>query len=166
MEIIIEKMKETDWLEVASIYLEGINSGNATFQTEVASWNEWDKNHCKNCRIVMKSDTKVIGWASISKISQREVYSGVGEVSIYFASKYRGKGLGKELLEALISRSEQYGYWTLQSGIFPENKASLALHKKCGFRELGVRKNLGRSVSGEWRSVVFLERRSEKVGVD
>ncbi len=166
MQIKIDKMQEVDWPEVASIYQEGIKTGKATFQNEIPTWEEWDKSHCKDCRLVVKDDNNIIAWASISKISQREVYSGVGEISIYISSEYRSKGLGKILLNYLISLSEENNYWTLQAGIFPENIPSLALHKKCGFREVGVRNNIGKSVDGKWRSVVFLERRSEKVGID
>ena len=161
----IREMSSVDWEQVRDIYIEGIQTGNATFQTEAPSWEAWDLAHVKTCRLVAISGDHVIGWAALSPVSSRCVYAGVAEVSIYLARDYRGEGIGVMLLEELIPYSEQNGFWTLQSGIFPENKASLAIHKKCGFREIGFRKKVGK-MNGIWRDTILLERRSEAVGVD
>ncbi len=160
----IEKMMSDDWNDVARIYLEGISTGNATFQTAAPTWDEWNNGHCCECRLVIKIENKVIGWASLSKVSSREVYSGVAEVSVYLDSDYKGNGFGSKLLNALVDLSEKNGYWTLQAGIFPENVSSIAIHKKCGFRQVGIRENLGKMTTGEWRNVAFLERRSKTIG--
>lgn len=165
MKFTIENMTENDWNDVVRIYLDGIDTGNATFQTNTPIWGEWDNSHCKNCRIVMKFENKTIGWASLSRISSRDVYSGVAEVSIYLDSDYKGNGFGTKLLNSLIELSEQYGYWTLQAVIFPENISSLVIHKKSGFRKIGIREKIGKMGTGEWRSVVFLERRSKIIGL-
>jgi L-amino acid N-acyltransferase YncA len=162
--ITIRKMESGDWLSVRDIYLEGIATGNATFETEAPEWAEWDSKHLNDARLVAKADGMVVGWAALSPVSSRRVYSGVAELSIYIASAIRGKGVGKALLAALITESEAKGYWTLQTGIFPENKASLALHQKLGFRILGTRERIGR-MDGRWRDVLMLERRSAVAGL-
>ena len=162
----IRGMIEADWGQVRDIYIEGIESGNATFETKAPDWEMWDTAHVKTCRLVVECETKVVGWVALSPASSRSVYAGVAEVSIYLAQDYCGQGIGVRLLEELIRCSEERGFWTLQSGIFPENAASLALHKKCGFREVGIKKKLGKMNNGTWRDVVEVERRSKVVGID
>ena len=130
-------MSATDWRFVAEIYKQGIDTGMATFQQIVPSWEEWDHSHVVSCRIVAEVDNVIAGWAALSSVSARAVYSGVAEVSVYVGNKYRGQHIGTALLEAIIHESESHGFWTLQSGILPENTASIALHKKSGFREIG-----------------------------
>jgi len=163
------------WPAVHQIYGEGIVTGTATFETELPDWHKWDSSHRKDCRLVAvetggeellvsPAKIKVLGWAALGDVSARRVYRGVAEVSIYVAAAARGKGIGKALLEALIQESELNGIWTLQAGIFPENKASVGLHKSCGFREVGVRRKLGK-LGEAWRDVLLLERRSSKVGL-
>jgi phosphinothricin acetyltransferase len=151
-----------DWPAVRAIYEEGIRSGDATFETETPSWERWDAAHSQ-LRIVAERDGAVVGWAALSPVSDRCCYEGVGEVSVYVAEAARGAGLGRSLLEELVERSEQAGYWTLSAGVFPENDASVRLHKACGFREVGIRERLG-ELGGVWRDVVLLERRSAVVG--
>ncbi len=146
-------MAATDASAVLAIYAEGITSGHATFQTEVAS-----------PRLVARDgDGVVLGWCALSSVSRREVYRGVVEESVYVAEAARGRGIGRALLESMVRESEAAGLWTLQTGIFPENTASLALHESCGFRVLGVRERIG-CHHGRWRDVVFLERRSKVAG--
>ncbi|MBM7622525.1 GNAT family N-acetyltransferase [Sporohalobacter salinus] len=166
MKYIIDNMNFEDWEQVKEIYLEGIKTGNATFETEVPSWQEWNKAHASKCRLVARKRNKVLGWAALSPVSNRCVYSGIGEVSIYVKSEYREEGIGTNLLKRLIETSEKNGFWTLQASIFPENKSSLSLHKKFGFREVGIRKKIGRMKKGNWRDVILLERRSNKIGID
>ncbi len=160
----IQKMENDDWSSVKSIFNEGIATGNATFITECPSWEEWDRNHLKNCRLVVKSNNKVIGWAALSPFSGVCAYTGVAEVSIYLTSSARGKGIGKSLLKSVIKESEKNGIWTLQAKIFPENIASISLHKACGFKEVGIRERIGQ-LNGKWRDVVLMERRSSIVGI-
>ncbi len=164
MEIAIRPMLPSDWPEVRRIYLEGISTGNATFETEAPSWEKWDAGHLADCRHVVQDGAKVLGWAALTPISSRQVYRGVTEVSVYVAQSARGKGVGKALLRALIESSEQCGIWTLQAGIFPENVASIALHKSLGFREVGRRERVGK-MGNHWRDVILLERRSAVAGV-
>ena len=162
MEIV--QIKESHYKQIAAIYLQGIATENATFQTEAASWQDWDTSHLKNSRLAAMIDNKVAGWAALSPVSSRCVYAGVGEVSIYIADKYRGKGIGKTLLTALIKDSEENGLWTLQSGILAENIGSIKLHEACGFRQIGYREKIGK-LKGIWRDNVIMERRSKIVGV-
>ncbi len=164
MEFTIAKMKDGDRPAMRTIYREGIATGNATFETDVPEWAAWDKNHLPDCRIVARLKEQVVGWAALSPVSSRCIYAGVAEVSVYVAESARGLGAGKILLRALIEESERAGIWTLQAGIFPENVASIALHKNCGFRELGYRERIGQ-LDGVWRDVVLLERRSMVVGI-
>ena len=163
--IAIEPMTAAHWDGVRRVYLEGIATGNATFETEAPVWEAWDRAHRADGRIVALSESgEVLGFAALSKVSDRCVYGGVAEVSVYVAATARGAGLGRRLLERLIRHSEDAGIWTLQAGIFPENAASISLHEKSGFRVVGVRRRLGR-LAGRWRDVALLERRSERVGV-
>jgi L-amino acid N-acyltransferase YncA len=178
MDYPIIPMQPGNWPAVREIYREGIATGEATFEVELPDWEKWDSNHRKNCRLValepMADDSadllippgklRVLGWAALSPVSARRVYSGVAEVSVYVAAAARGCGVGKSLLKALIDESELNGIWTLQAGIFPENAASVALHKSCGFREVGARRRIGK-LGESWRDVLLLERRSSKVGV-
>lgn len=159
----IVKMHSDDWEAVRAIYLEGIATGHATFQKEAPSWEEWDLGHNRECRIVARLDGEVVGWAALSPVSGRSVYAGVGEVSVYVSQKHNGKGIGSLLLKSLIELSEQNGFWTLQSSIFPENEGSIKLHKNHGFREMGRRERIGK-MDGVWRDTIILERRSRIVG--
>jgi len=165
MEITFKTMTANDWKSVAEIYKQGIETGNATFQQEIPTWNDWDNGHIKSCRIVACMENEIVGWAALSSVSARKVYAGIAEVSIYVANKYRGYGIGYKLLEKTITESESENFWTLQVGIFPENHASLHIHKKLNFREIGYRERIGK-MNGIWRNTVLLERRSEIVGLD
>jgi phosphinothricin acetyltransferase len=161
-ETVVRELRPEDWPEVATIFEEGIRTGNATFETEVPSWEAWDAAH-PELRLVAEIDRELAGWAAASPVSDRCCYRGVAEVSVYVTARFRGHGVGRALLEELALRSEAAGIWTLQAGIFPENKASLRLHLGCGFRVVGVRERLG-ELDGVWRDVLFLERRSRVVG--
>jgi phosphinothricin acetyltransferase len=160
MDIIIGKMSPDSWSEVAGIYLAGILTGNATFETKVPDWDSWDKSHRKDCRLVAMIGDKIVGWSALSNVSERCVYSGVSEVSIYVDLDYHGQGIGNLLMEALIKESESAGIWTLQAGIFPENIGSIRLHQKHGFRIVGTREKIGK-MHDAWRDVVLMERRSK-----
>ncbi|QQK76184.1 N-acetyltransferase family protein [Salicibibacter cibarius] len=160
--IVIDKMHPEDWDKVKDIYLEGIATGNATFQKEAPSWEEWDNNHLATCRMVARLKDEILGWVALTPVSNRYVYAGVAEVSVYVSQRSKGKGIGDLLLKTLIEQSEQNGFWTLQSGIFPENVASLKLHKNNGFREIGRRERIG-EMDGVWRDIFLLERRSNEV---
>lgn len=159
----IESLTTEHWNQVRSIYLEGIATGDATFQQTAPDWKEWDETHLSACRMVARDKQKVLGWAALSPVSRRPVYAGVAEVSIYVAESARGNGIGAKLMSSLITSSEAAGIWTLQAGIFPENAASIRLHKTAGFREVGLRAQLG-CLHGRWRDVLLLERRSTVVG--
>lgn len=161
--LLIETMTPDDWPAVSAIYREGIASGNATFETVVPEWAAWDAKHRPDCRLVARRGGQVLGWAALSPVSARPVYAGVAEESIYIAGSAQGQGIGKILLAKLVIESEQAGIWTLQTSIFPENTASLALHTACGFREVGRREKIGQ-MNGVWRDTVFMERRSQIVG--
>lgn len=158
-------MRTEDWGTVREIYLEGIASGHATFESEAPSWDHWNAAHHPFARLVRLSDKHIVGWAALSPVSQRLVYRGVAEVSVYVSARHRSQGHGRALLEALIRESETNGIWTLQASIFPENLGSLALHRKCGFREVGERVRIAK-LSHVWRNTVLLERRSGVVGID
>ena len=159
----IEKMTDVDWDAVRAIYLEGIATRNATFETESPSWDTWNNNHRPDCRLVARSNEKVLGWAVLSPVSRKPVYSGVAEVSVYVAADAREMGVGKALLGSLINASEKAGIWSLQAGLFKENSASITLHKGVGFREIGFQERKG-SMDGIWRCVLLMERRSQVVG--
>lgn len=157
-------MTPEDWPAVREIYGEGIATGDATFETELPDWNKWSASHRQDCRLVARSKSYILGWAALSLVSIRRVYVGVAEVSVYVAASARGKGIGKAFLQGLIEESAHHGIWTLQAGIFPENIASVALHKSCGFRKVGVRRCIGK-LGDRWRDTVLLERRSQIVGI-
>jgi L-amino acid N-acyltransferase YncA len=148
-----------DWPVVRAIYVEGIATGNATFETEAPPWEVWDSKHLAEPRLVAREDGDVLGWAALSRVSARECYRGVCEVSVYVASRARGRGVGRMLLEALVQSSERAGIWTLQASIFPENEASVRLHQRCGFRIVGRRERIA-SLNGMWRDTLLLERRA------
>lgn len=161
----IEPMQPADWPDVRRIYLEGIATGVATFETDAPDWTAWDRDHRPDCRLVARtSEGRVVGWTAVSQVSGRCVYEGVVEESIYVAAEARGQGVGRALLEALIAATEAAGIWTVQAGIQAENTASLALHESVGFRRVGVRERIGRDGGGAWRDVVLVERRSDRVG--
>ena len=157
-ETIVRDLQPEDWPRVAAIFEQGMATGNATFETEVPSWKAWDAAHTE-IRLAATWDDELAGWAALSPYSERRCYRGVAEVSIYVAERFRGQGVGRALLEQLVVRSEAAGFWTLQAGIFPENKPSLRLHLDFGFRLVGVREGLG-EVGGVWRDVLLLERRA------
>lgn len=158
----ISLMASEDWPSVRSIYLEGIATGNATFETSAPEWEAWDKGHLPHSRLVTRLHGEIAGWAALAPVSGRCVYGGVAEVSVYVAERMRGQKIGQNLLAALVEESEKHGIWTLQAGIFPENTASVEIHKRCGFRIVGVREKLGK-MNGLWRDVLLLERRSRVV---
>ena len=161
--IAISGMRASDWDEVRHIYGEGIATGNATMETAPPPWEAWDQAHRPDCRLVARDGDRMLGWAALSRVSERCAYGGVAEVSVYVSQEARGRGVGRRLLEELVRASEEAGIWTLQAGIFPENAASLSIHQHCGFRVVGVREKLGK-LGSAWRDVALLERRSERVG--
>ena len=162
--IVITPMQSRDWEAVRGIYLEGIQTGNATFEQSAPDWNQWDAAHLSACRFVASSTREVIGWAALSPVSSRCVYGGVAEISVHVAERARGQKVGTALLQAVVEASEQNGIWTLQAGIFPENVPSVSLHKASGFRIVGTRERLG-SMHNIWRDVVLMEIRSKRVDV-
>ncbi len=160
-------MQSVDYPSVSRIFTQGIESGNATYDTSAAVWEDWDAKHLLHSRWVVKSvdEGSVLGWAALSPVSSRVVFSGVAELSIYVDTDCLGKGLGNVLMEAVITSSEENGVWMLQSGIFPENQASISMHEKFGFRLVGRRERIGKMANGIWRDIVLLERRSLIVGL-
>jgi L-amino acid N-acyltransferase YncA len=158
----LRPLDSTDWPVVADIYWDGMRDGLATFETEVPSWEAWDAAHLPGHRLVADLLGEVVGWAALSPASRRRCYAGVVENSVYVARIARGLGIGRRLLEGLIAGAEAGGVWMIQTSIFPENKASLALHERCGFRVVGVRERIAKR-DGVWRDTVFLERRSEVI---
>ena len=160
MNSVIDQMRASDWEQVRAIYLEGIRTGHATFETEAPTWERWDEAHLPVARVVMRDGERVLGWAALSPVSKRQVYRGVAELTVYVAESARGQGIGRTLLEALIIESERNGIWTLQASIFPENTASVELHRRCGFREVGRRERIA-MLNGVWRDTLLFERRSE-----
>lgn len=163
--LFVDKMGPGDWERVKAIYLEGIATGQATFEVEAPSYPAWDASHLPFARLVAREAGAVSGWAALSPVSQRQAYAGVAEVSVYVARDRRGFGVGRALLEALIVESEGSGIWTLQASVFSENSATIGLHRRCGFREVGRRERIGK-LNGAWRDTILLERRSALVGVD
>lgn len=164
-DIVIEEMTEDSWINVARIYESGIATKNATFEKQAPDWDSWNNAHRKDCRLVAKINKRIVGWAALSNVSSRCVYSGVAEVSVYIDYEYRGKGIGDKLMDSLIKESETQGIWTLQAGIFPENTGSLRLHHKHGFRTIGIKERIGK-MDDKWRDVALLERRSKIIGID
>ena len=158
-------MLSSDWERVRAIYLEGIATGQATFETEAPTWETWDAGHLAGARLVARKGETIAGWAALSRVSQRRAYAGVAEVSVYVGEDQRGSGIGGALLEALIVESETNGIWTLQAVVFPKNLATIALHKRCGFREVGRRERISK-LNGVWRDTILLERRSQRIGID
>tara|TARA_B100000497_G_scaffold126326_1_gene164914 strand:+ start:1740 stop:2231 length:492 start_codon:yes stop_codon:yes gene_type:complete len=162
--MVLHNIDEANFDAVAEIYAEGIETGKATFETNVPSWSSWDDSHFPFGRIAAYITGNMLGWASLSPVSSRCVYAGVAEVSVYVSQDARGKGVGKLLLESLIDISEENGIWTLQSGIFPSNTSSIALHEKCGFRKIGYRERIGK-LRDNWYDNVLMERRSSIIGI-
>jgi phosphinothricin acetyltransferase len=160
--IAIEPLRRNDWPAVEAIYEQGIATGAATFETATPAWEDWHADHLAAGRLVARRAGRVLGWVALAPVSDRDCYRGVAEVSVYVADGARGKGLGSVLLERALEEAEAAGIWTVRAGIFPENEASLALHRRCGFRVVGVSKRIGR-VGSEWKDVVLLERRSEVI---
>ncbi len=164
--ITIEPLLPEHWKDVRRIHLEGIATGEATFETDSApDWETWSGDHLEYGRIVALLGDRVVGWAALTPVSDRCVYAGVAEVSVYVGSEARGQGVGSRLMAALVEESEKHALWTLQAGIFDGNDASVSLHEKYGFRIVGVRRRLGK-LKGRWRDVLLMERRSDVVGVD
>lgn len=166
MDVLIRAMNEKDWPTVSEIYRQGIETGRATFQEVVPSYSEWDAAHIHECRFVALAEDQVAGWTALSKVSSRCVYAGVAEISVYIAENARGRGIGRILLQHLVTQSEKAGFWLLQSGIMEDNLASIRLHEKCGFRQVGYRERIGKDKCGIWRSTVLLEKRSRDVGIN
>jgi phosphinothricin acetyltransferase len=162
---VIDTMRDADWPDVRRIYLEGIATGHATFETDAPSWERWHSAHLTCARLVIRAGGDVKGWAALSPVSSRRVYAGVAETSVYVAPESRGQGIGRALLAALIQAAETNGIWTLQASIFPENRASIELHKALGFREVGRRERIAKR-DGVWRDTLLLERRSAIVGTE
>ena len=160
----ISKITPENYHQVVQIYEEGLATGVATFETEAPPWNTWDASHLEFGRITAIDGSIMLGWASMSPVSSRYVYGGVAEVSVYVSAEARGEGVGQLLLNSHIISSEENGIWTLQSGIFKENLASIVLHKQCGFRIIGYREKIG-NLNGVWKDNVLLERRSKTVGI-
>ncbi|WP_158827005.1 GNAT family N-acetyltransferase [Mucilaginibacter lacusdianchii] len=162
----IKILQPEHWPDVERIYLEGIATGQATFQTDAPSWEDWNNGHLPTLRFVAATEKgEIAGWVALTPVSGRCVYAGVAEVSVYVGQSFRGQKVGLKLLQHLITESERSGIWTLQAGIFPENEASVNLHTKLGFRIIGYRERLAKQY-GVWRDVYLLERRSHVVGVD
>jgi L-amino acid N-acyltransferase YncA len=161
--VVIDEMRDEDWPAVRAVFAEGIATGQATFATEPPGFEEWNRDHLKECRLVARRDGRVVAWAAFMPVSSCSWYRGVAEVSMYVAAAERGSGVGKSLGQALVDASERAGLWTLEGWIFPENEASLALCESFGCRVVGVRERLGR-MGDRWRDVLLVERRSPTVG--
>jgi L-amino acid N-acyltransferase YncA len=159
----LQPLRSEDWPAVRAIYQAGIDGGDATFETAVPEWPAWDAAHLAHHRLVARDDAgRILGWAALAPVSDRCAYAGVAEDSIYVAPDAQGRGVGRALLAAVVASAEQAGIWTVQTGIFPENQASVRLHEACGFRVVGVRERLGQ-LHGRWRDVLLLERRSPAI---
>ena len=160
----IISIEKNHFTEIANIYRQGLETGHATFETTVPSWEDWDKGKLSHSRLAAVSNDTVVGWAALSAVSDRCVYGGVAELSIYIANDHKGKGIGKALMSKLIEQSEAHGIWTLQSGMFPENEATVALHKSLGFRIIGYREKIGK-LRDTWRDTIIMERRTTTTGI-
>ncbi|MCP4391857.1 MAG: N-acetyltransferase [Gammaproteobacteria bacterium] len=160
----IRSLQNNDAAGVLELYRLGLDSGEASFETEPPDWPGWQARYHPVCRLVFEQDGEVAGWAALAPVSARDCYRGVAEVSIYVASHCQGQGIGSQLMSALIEASENHGIWSLYSSIFPENQATLKLHLRHGFRRVGTRERIAQR-EGRWRDTLILERRSEKVGV-
>lgn len=158
---IIREMKKEDWESIKEIYNQALLEGKSTFNKDLPTYQEWNKNHLQDCRYVVERNESIIAWCSLAATSSREVYRGVVEVSIYVHQQYRGKGVGKKLLTHLCIESEKKGYWTLYSGILANNIESRKLHLNCGFREIGYREKIAKNIFGEWQDTVIYEKRSK-----
>jgi phosphinothricin acetyltransferase len=164
MEIEIDNLRASDWQRVRTIYLEGLATGQASFETDAPSWEAWDAAHLAHSRLAARDEGRVVGWAALTPMSKRRCYAGVAEVSIYVAAAARGRGLGRRLLAELVASSERHGIWTLFGSTFPENAASLRAQAACGFRVMGRRERIAQH-HGVWRDTVITERRSAIAGV-
>jgi L-amino acid N-acyltransferase YncA len=167
----IQPLRAQHWAWVRAIYQAGIDTGHATFESRAPElFEQWLEAHVPELCLIAIGDGTPLGWAALGRVSKRRVYAGVAEESVYVAPSHSRRGIGRRLLAALISQSEERGYWTLQTGIFPENSASLALHRALGFEALGLRRRIGRMsygpMAGQWRDVLYLERRSQRAGID
>jgi len=158
----IRSLVPEDYPEVAHIYRQGMDTGLATFETKVPDWTTWDAKFIKECRYVLTDGYDTLGWCALSKVSNRAVYKGVAETTIYMAPEIKGKGLGRMLLKCLVDASERAGFWTLQAAIFPQNKASIQLHQKLGFRTIGYREKIAQR-QGIWYDNILMERRSKQI---
>lgn len=163
--ITFRPMTRGDWPRVAAIFKEGIETHNATYDRDIPSWEQWNADHFPQCRIIVDVNGEIAGWAALLPISNRYVFRGVAELSIYLSCKFINRQIGRRLLAHIIDESEKAGFWMLQSGIFPENKASLRIHEKTGFRLVGRRERIGK-MDGIWRDIVLLERRSKITGYE
>lgn len=159
----IREMEKSDWERVSEIYMQGLERGVSTFNTECPSYEEWDASHIKECRYVYEKDGNICGWISISPISGRSAYKGAVEVSIYVDNDYQNQGIGKSLMRKLCIESEKLGYWSIYAAIFSINTASIHLHKVCGFREIGYREKIAKDKFGEWQNTTLMERRSSNI---
>lgn len=159
----VRKMEREDWNKVLDIYQQALFIGKSTFQTELPSYEQWDKAHLKDCRYVIMCDNTIAGWCALGKTSSRQVYAGVVEVSIYIDNQYQSLGLGTKLLQYLCDESEKKGYWCLYSSVFASNEASIQLHKKLGFREIGYREKIAKDKFGKWQNTVLFEKRSQNI---
>ena len=160
----IREIKESDHSRILEIYQMGIDTKNATFETQAPSWSDWDAKHHTHSRFVYEENNKVLGWAALTPVSARKVYEGIAEVSIYIDTEFLGKGIGSKLMEKAIHSSEDHGIWCIYSSVFPENTATVKLHEKNGFRVIGTRERIAR-LDNKWRDTLILERRSQKVGI-
>ena len=161
--MIIDPLEPADWKEVRRIYVEGLATGNASFETEAPTWEQWDESHLQHTRLAARDSGRLVGWAALAPVSRRRCYAGVAEVSLYVAADQRGRGIGKALLLAVIESSERHGIWTLQGATFAENTASVRLQQSRGFRIVGRRERIGQR-DGVWRDTILTERRSGVVG--
>ena len=153
-------MRDEDWWTVAEIYKQGLEEGTSTFNTECPSFAEWNEGHLRNCRFVFEEEGKVVGWIALSPTSSRCAYKGCVEMSVYVDRNYRGHGIGTALVNTIIREAEKDGYWSIYSAIFSINKASIALHKKCGFREIGYRERIAKDRFGKWQNTTLMEYRA------